>query len=398
MVRVAVRSANTRPHGLTAAVSVRPVVEPASILAMSPLTGLLFLVGLVLLVGGAEVMVRGASRLATALGISPLVVGLTVVAFGTSSPELAVGVASAVGGSADIALGNVVGSNIANILLVLGIAALVMPVTSRIRLVRREVPIMIAASFALWLMAAAGDINRLEGLLLLAAIVTYTLYLVRASRRETSAIRAEFSEEYGDGHGPRVILLNLALAVVGLAMLLVGAQWIVDGAVAFATSLGIPEVIVGLTIVAVGTSLPEVATSVLAGIRGHRDIAVGNVVGSCIFNILMVLGASALVSPEPIAVDPAMLTVDLPLMVATALACLPILYTGQLVSRREGALLVSVYGLYLAYLVLVATGSPAAGTFGQVLMLGLVPVAGVTLTVLAFRERAALRATAVDAG
>jgi len=385
------------PSSAKPAGAVRPDAGPASIASMSLLTAILFAVGLVLLVGGAEVMVRGASRLATALGISPLVVGLTVVAFGTSSPELAVGIASAVGGSADIALGNVVGSNIANILLVLGTAALVMPVTSRIRLVRREVPIMIAASLALWLMAAAGSIGRIEGLLLVAAIVTYTAYLIRASRRETSAIRAEFSEEFGDGRGPAVIVSNLALAIVGLAMLLLGAQWIVDGAVAFATSLGIPEVIVGLTIVAVGTSLPEIATSILAGLRGHRDIAVGNVVGSCIFNILMVLGTSALVASQPIAVDPAMLAVDLPLMVAAALACLPILYTGQIVSRREGALLVAVYGLYLTYLVLLASASPVAGAFGLVLIVGVVPLAGITLTVLAVRERAALRAATADA-
>ncbi len=358
---------------------------------MSLVTAVLFVAGLVLLVGGAEVMVRGASRLATTLGISPLVVGLTVVAFGTSSPELAVGVASAVGGNADIALGNVVGSNIANILLVLGLAALVMPVTTGIRIVRREVPIMIAASLALWLMAAAGSIGRLEGVLLLAAILAYTIYLVRASRQETAYIRAEFSGEYGDGHGPRVVATNLVLAIVGLAMLLLGAQWIVDGAVAFATSLGIPELIVGLTIVAIGTSLPEIATSVLAGLRGHRDIAVGNVVGSCIFNILMVLGASALVSPQPIAVSPTMLSVDLPLMVASALACLPILYTGQVVSRREGALLLGVYVLYLAYLVLVATGAPAAELFGRVLILGFVPLAGIGLVLLAIRERGSVR-------
>ena len=361
---------------------------------MDATTAILFVAGLVLLVGGAEVMVRGASRLATALGISPLIVGLTVVAFGTSAPELAVGVSSAVSGNADIALGNVVGSNIANVLLVLGVAALVMPVATGIRLVRREVPLMIAASIALWLMAFGGQVNQLEGLLLVAGIVAYTAFLVRASRREASAIRTEFSEEFGAGRGtgPLVVASNLLLAAVGLAMLLVGADWIVTGAVAFATSLGIPEIIVGLTIVAVGTSLPEVATSVLAGLRGHRDIAVGNVVGSCIFNILMVLGVVALVSPEPIAVSPALLTVDIPLMVAAAVGCLPILYTGQVVSRREGSLLLGIYVVYLAYLVLLADGAAAAAALGQVLMLVIVPIVGIVLVALALRERALLRA------
>ncbi len=365
---------------------------------MDATTGLLFVGGLVLLVGGAEVMVRGASRLASALGVSPLVVGLTVVAFGTSAPELAVSVSSAVGGSADIAVGNVVGSNIANVLLVLGLAAMVMPVAAGVQLVRREVPLMIAASIALWLMAIGGEITRLEGVLLCVGIVVYTVFLVRASRREAPAIRAEFSEEYGAGAGMgwRVVVVNLALVGIGLAMLVVGADWIVDGAVAFATSLGIPELIVGLTIVAVGTSLPEMATSVLAGIRGHRDIAVGNVVGSCIFNVLMVLGAAALVSPEPVPVSPALLTVDLPLMVAAAVGCLPILYTGQIVTRREGVLLVGVYVAYLAYLVLLAIEAPRAGLFGQVLMLAIVPLTGVALVSLSLRERSMRRTVSAD--
>ena len=366
---------------------------------MDATTAILFVAGLVLLVAGAEVMVRGASRLATALGVSPLVVGLTVVAFGTSAPELAVGISSAVGGNADIAVGNVVGSNIANVLLVLGLAALVMPVTTGIQLVRREVPLMIAASIVLWLMAIGGEINRLEGVLLLTGIFAYTAFLVRASRREAPAIRAEFSEEFGAGAatGPRVVMTNLVLVVVGLVMLVVGADWIVNGAVAFATSLGIPELIVGLTIVAVGTSLPEIATSVLAGIRGHRDIAVGNVVGSCIFNILMVLGAVAVVSQEPVVVSPALLTVDLPLMVAAAVGCLPILYTGQVVSRREGILMLGIYAAYLAYLVLLASERPSAGAFGQLLMLAVVPLAGLALFAMALRERAARRAATGEA-
>jgi cation:H+ antiporter len=365
---------------------------------MSLTTALLFIVGLALLVGGAEVMVRGASRLATALGISPLVVGLTVVAFGTSAPELAVGVSSALGGNADIALGNVVGSNIANILLVLGIAALVMPVATGIRLVRREVPLMIAASIALWLLAIGGEVTRVEGLLLVVGIVAYAALVIRASRRESPEIRAEFSGEFGAGagRGPRVLVVNGALAIVGLGMLLVGAQWIVDGAVAFATSLGVPEIIVGLTIVAVGTSLPEIATSVLAGIRGHRDIAVGNVVGSCIFNILMVLGVTAVVAPQPIAVSAELLSVDIPLMVAAALGCLPIVYTGLVVSRREGVLLLAIYAGYLAYLVLLATEAPASDAFGRILMLVVVPLAGIALVVVALRERAARRAALAD--
>ena len=365
---------------------------------MDPITLLLFVVGLAALVGGAEVLVRGASRLATSLGVSPLVVGLTVVAFGTSAPELAVGISSAVAGQADIALGNVVGSNIANVLLVLGLAALLAPVVTGMRIVRREVPLMIAASALLWLMALGRQIDRLEGILLVAGIVAYTAFLVRSSRREAAVVRAEFAAEFGvgAGRGVRAAAANLALVAVGLAMLLLGARWIVDGAVAVATTLGIPEIVVGLTIVAVGTSLPEIATSVLAGLRGHRDIAVGNVVGSCIFNILMVLGATAVVSPAPLAVSPSLLAVDLPLMVAAAVACLPILYTGARVDRREAVLLLGFYVAYLGYLVLVAMGDPAADGFGRILILGAVPAVGVVLAALAGREWIASRRAGAD--
>jgi cation:H+ antiporter len=362
------------------------------------LTAVLFVLGLVGLVGGAEILVRGASRLATELGVSPLVVGLTVVAFGTSAPELAVGISSALAGQPDIALGNVIGSNVANVLLVLGLAALLAPLVAAMRVVRREVPLMIAASVLLWLMALSGQINRLEGILLVAGIVAYTAFLVRSSRREAAAVRAEFAAEFGvgAGRGGRAVAANLGLIVVGLVLLLVGANWIVDGALA--TTLGIPEIVVGLTIVAVGTSLPEIATSVMAGLRGHRDIAVGNVVGSCIFNILMVLGATAVVAPEPLVVAPALLAVDLPLMVAAALACLPILYTGLAVDRREGALLLAFYVAYLAYLVLVALQVPAAEGFGHVLVLGAVPLTGAVLAALAIREWAASRRTRAGAG
>lgn len=355
---------------------------------MDPTTLVLFLVGLGALVGGAEALVRGASRFATTVGVSPLVVGLTVVAFGTSAPELAVGISSAFAGQPDIVLGNVVGSNIANVLLVLGLAAMVVPVVTEMRVVRAEVPLMIAASVLLWVMAPTGQIGRLEGIMLMAGILAYGAFLVRSSRREAAAVRAEFAAEIGigAGRGPRAAAANLALAAVGLAMLLVGASWIVSGAVALATTLGVPEIIVGLTVVSLGTVLPEAATSVLAGLRGHRHIAVGNVVGSCIFNILMVLGATAIVAPAPLVVSPALLAVDLPLMVAAAVACLPILYTGRLVHRLEALLLLGFYAAYLVYLGLVAVEAPDAHEYGRALILGAVPIAGLALGAHALRE------------
>ncbi|MDF2773712.1 MAG: Na+/Ca+ antiporter, CaCA family, partial [Geminicoccaceae bacterium] len=283
----------------------------------------LFVVGGVLLIGGAELLVRGASRVAIAAGISPLVVGLTVVAFGTSSPELAVTVGSAYAGQADVAVGNVVGSNIFNVLFVLGLSALVAPLVVAQRLVRLDVPIMIGASLMTVVLALDGRVGRLDGLALFAGVIAYTLFLIRQSRRETAAVREEYREAFGDGRKRASPLIDVVLILIGLALLVLGAQWLVEAAVDMATALGVSELVIGLTIVAAGTSLPEVATSVLATLRGERDIAVGNVVGSNIFNLLAVLGLGSLVAPEGVPVSPGALAFDMPVMVAVAVAALP---------------------------------------------------------------------------
>ncbi|MBA2573134.1 MAG: calcium/sodium antiporter, partial [Gemmatimonadetes bacterium] len=230
-----------------------------------PLTLFLFIVGVGLLVGGAELLVRGASRLAGSFGVSPLVVGLTVVAFGTSAPELAVSVQASFDGRSDLAFGNVVGSNIANILLILGLAAVVTPLVVSRQLVRLDVPLMIAASVLLYLMALDGSISRVEGIVLFIGVVTYTTLLIRYGRRETALARAEAGIESAPPGGPWVA--NAALVAVGLGLLVLGSWWLVNGAVAIATALGVSELIIGLTVVAVGTSMPEIATSVLASIR-----------------------------------------------------------------------------------------------------------------------------------
>jgi len=262
---------------------------------MDTLTLVLFLLGLGCLIGGAELLVRGASRLAAAAGISPLVIGLTVVAYGTSAPEMAVSVQSALAAQADIALGNVVGSNIFNVLFILGVSALIIPLTVAQQFVRKEVPIMIGASLLLWLAAADGVIARWESALLFAGIVAYTVYLVRESRRERREIQEEYAAEFGAAPAAKGggVAVNIGLVLAGLALLVLGSRWLVDGAVAIARAAGLSELVIGLTIVAAGTSLPEVATSILAAVRGERDIAVGNVVGSNIFNILAVLGIAA---------------------------------------------------------------------------------------------------------
>lgn len=346
----------------------------------------LFALGLVLLVVGAELLVRGASRIALAFGISPLVVGLTVVAFGTSSPELAVTAGSAYAGQADVAVGNVVGSNIFNVLFILGLSALIVPLVVAQQLVRLDVPLMIASSALVFLLGLDGQITRIDGLLLLAGIVAYTVFLIRQSRRESAAIREEYREAFGDnGARERSVLANVGLALAGLVGLVLGARWLVAGAVAAASSLGVSELVIGLTIVAAGTSLPEVATSVLAAVRGERDIAVGNVVGSNIFNLLAVLGAGSVIAPDGIAISRGALTFDIPVMVAVAIATLPVFFTGYTIARWEGGVFLAYYVIYTTYLVLDATEHAALPAFTAAITWFVLPLTGLTLAVVLTR-------------
>lgn len=353
---------------------------------MSPNTVLLFVAGGVLLILGAELLVRGASRLAIAAGISPLVVGLTVVAFGTSSPELAVTVGAAHAGQADLALGNVVGSNIFNVLFILGISALIAPLVVAQQLVRLDVPLMIVASVLVMVLGLDGRIGRLDGLILFAGIVAYTLFLIRQSRRESAQVKAEYDRAL-DGEKRRCSswLLNLALIGVGLALLVLGARWLVEAAVTTATTLGVSELVIGLTIVAAGTSLPEVATSVLASVRGERDIAVGNVVGSNLFNLLSVLGLGSLVAPGGLPVSPGALTFDIPVMIAVALATLPIFFTGYAIARWEAAVFLGYYVAYVVYLILDATRHDALFEFEAAMTWFVLPLTTMTLMVIAAR-------------
>jgi cation:H+ antiporter len=305
--------------------------------------------GLGLLVAGAEGLVRGASRLASAVGIPSLIIGLTVVAFGTSAPEMVVSVLSSVSGQADIAVGNVVGSNIFNVLFILGVSALVAPLVVSSQLVKLDVPLMIVLSVAAILVAWDGTINRFEGAFFVLALVIYTVFLVRKGRTDHAATAAETDLPTGGSSRP---VVNVLYVIAGLGLLVVGARLFVTGAVTIAQWMGVDEFIIGLTIVAAGTSLPEVATSIVATVRGERDIAVGNVVGSNIFNILAVLGVSSLVAPEGLGVSAAALRVDLPVMLVTALACLPIFFSGYVISRREGFLFLAAYVAYLLYYIL----------------------------------------------
>jgi cation:H+ antiporter len=357
------------------------------------MTAVYFIAGLVLLVLGAESLVRGASKLASSLGVPPLIVGLTVVAYGTSTPEVAVSLQAALAGQADIALGNVVGSNIFNVLFILGLSAVIAPLIVSRQLVWMDVPIMIGVSVLLLLMALDGRVSRLEGGVLVLGIVGYTVFLIRQARQERNAAREAADGAGGEGPRPapasmvRTWVVNLACIAAGLGLLVLGARWFVESSIAIARLMGVSELVIALTIVAAGTSMPEVATSIIASIRGERDIAVGNVVGSSIYNLLAVLGLAALIAPGGVAVAPAALDFDIPVMVAVAVACLPIFVTGHLIARWEGWLFFGYYVAYTAYLILASQQHDTLPAFSLVMGAFVVPLTGVTLLVLAARAR-----------
>jgi cation:H+ antiporter len=356
------------------------------------MTALMLIAGLALLLVGAEVLIRGASRLALATGLSPLVVGLTVVAFGTSTPELAISVDAALRGAPDIAVGNVVGSNIANVLLILGLSALIAPLVVARQLIRLDVPVMVIISGLVFFLAMDGRVARWEGLLLVGLGVLYTVALVRIGRRDGA-------DPGADAGPPGAWWINALLILVGLALLILGARWLVEAAVTIATALGVSELVIGLTVVAVGTSMPEIATSILATLRGQREIAVGNVIGSNIFNLLVVLGATAALAPAGVGVSDAAIRFDLPVMTAVAIACLPIFFTGHCIKRWEGALFLGYYVAYTAYLLLAAADHDALPAFSRMMMGFVLPLTAITLAVVTLRalhERARRRRAAGD--
>ena len=353
---------------------------------------LLFLAGLGLLVIGANTLVRGASKLALSFGISPLVVGLTIVAFGTSAPEMAVSVGAVLDGKTDIAIGNVVGSNIFNVLFILGISALIAPLVVNIQLIRQEVPIMLGASLLLLAFAFDGTLSMFDGGVLFALLVAYTAFLVVQSRRESQAAKDEFAAEVKpaepgawDSHWAA----QVGLIAVGLVALVLGSDYLVQASVSFAKAMGVSDLVIGLTIVAAGTSMPEVATSITAAIKGERDIAVGNVVGSNTFNILGCLGLSGLVSGDlGLAVASSVLAFDIWVMLAVALACLPVFMTGREIARWEGGIFLGYYAAYVAYLILAAQQHDALQAYSGVMMGFVIPLTVVTLVVVMIRRPA----------
>lgn len=359
---------------------------------MTLITFLTLVGGLILLVVGAEFLVKGASSVAAILQVPPLIIGLTIVAYGTSAPEMSVSILSSLAGQGDIAVGNAVGSNICNILLVLGLSAVVTPLAVTRQVIRSDVPIMIGVSVLLFMFGLDGKLSRVDGSILFLGGIVYTLSLIYQSRRHpNNTVEDEFADEYSfSGTSSTVLWLkNIVFIFGGLGLLVLGSRWLVDSSVAIARALGVSELLIGLTIIALGTSLPELATSIVASIRGERDIAVGNVLGSNIFNILAVLGIAGIVSPQGVNVSETVIQVDAPVAIAVAFACLPIFYSGKRIDRWEGLLFVFYYVAYIGYLVLDAVNHDSLPIYSTIMLVFVIPLTVITLATIVIQKKRA---------
>ena len=347
----------------------------------------MLVLGLIVLTIGAELLVRSASRLAISFGISPLIVGLTVVAFGTSAPELVVSIQSSLQGQSDVALGNVVGSNILNVLLILGLSALIIPLRVSQQLIRFDVPVMIAVSLLVFAISVDGKLGKIDGCVLVLILLGHTVWTIRRSRKESAeaALHNAATDETSTVQTQSNVSLQVLQLVIGLALLVLGARWFVDSAVTLARQFGVSELVIGLTIVALGTSLPEVATSIMAAIKGERDIAVGNVVGSNLFNLMAVLGISGLLSPDGVTVSERALWLDIPVMVAAAIACMPILFSGHVISRSEGGIFLACYLGYTTYLIVAATNAGIERSITWTILGIAIPLTAITIGIGVYR-------------
>ena len=355
------------PHGFAC----RPWTDGAPTifgLADLPLINVIELLsGLVLLLIGAELMVRAAVRLAERLHVRPLIIGLTIVALGSSAPQMTVSLQAALTDNPDIAVGSVVGSGIFNILVTLGLSALIIPLRVSRQLVRLDIPLMIGASLLVFILAWNKDLGRFDGVVLLCALALYLGLLLRQSRHSTRPHTERPTETQQSW------LISVLMILAGLAMLVFAGRLLLGAAVVVATDLGLSERVIGLTVVAVGTSLPELATSLIAALRGQRDIAVGNVIGANLFNLLGVLGLTALLAPTPLSVSPNALDFDLPVMLGVAALCLPVFYSGYRVTRAEGLLLLGLYLVYGLHVVSFTTGMPLAGKLERLMLFYVLP-------------------------
>tara|TARA_B100000029_G_scaffold1020_1_gene1191 strand:- start:338 stop:1444 length:1107 start_codon:yes stop_codon:yes gene_type:complete len=338
------------------------------------------LVGIGLLFLGGEFFVKGSVALSLKLGIPQLVIGLTVVSLGTSAPELFVSISSLLQGSDVLAVSNVVGSNIFNVLVVLGGSALVLPLKVESRLVRRDVPLLIAVSTAVWGMASAGKVTWQAGVALLIALAINTIWEIRTVREEPE--ETENAEPEINVNSTKFgWFYSLGLLVIGISLLTFGANLLVNGASAVASLLGVSEAVIGLTIVSAGTSMPELMTSLVAALKGRTDLAIGNVVGSSLLNQLLVLGGTAVVAGKGgLLVERVLINKDIPIMVLTTLACMPIFWTNGRISRQEGGILVALYIFYLIDQVLPKTIPGFQNEFRLVIISIILPILLVLIT------------------
>ena len=321
---------------------------------------LIFAGGLVIILLGAELVLRGASRIAAMLGIPPMIIGVTVVSVGTSMPELAVGVTAVTDGMGSLAVGNIAGTNILNILFIMGLSAAIRPLKLHLASIRLDLPVMIASAIILFIMAVDGVLTRMEGIVLVLASILYAIALVLHSKKESVEIKKEYEEEFGlnsllKNRSKLTMTINAAILLIGIALSVLGANLLVEGAVSIALGLGVSEAVIGLTIVAIGTSAPELATTMVATYKDERDVAVGNLIGSSISNILVILGLTCIVAPDGIDIGRDVLWIDLPLAAAVAIVCYPVFRSGQMVTRKEGIAFVSAYLIYMLILIFFRT-------------------------------------------
>lgn len=342
---------------------------------------ILFTIGLIILLAGAEFLVSSSSKVALRFGLSPVLIGITIVAFATSAPEIAVSVDAALAGESTMAIGNVLGSNVANILLILGLSALLSPVLISKRIIRLDIPIMIGITLLVYVLSLDQLISTLDGIILLIVFTAFMIFQIKQAKKEKLLEKNKPDNEIIH----KSLWVQIIWFLLGLALLVGGANLLVDNGVIIARTWGLSELVIGLTIIAIGTSLPEVATSVLAAYRGEQDLSVGNVIGSNIFNLLLVLGLSSIISSTGIEVPRSSLVFDFPFLIAVSIACIPIFFTGFEIARWEGGVFIGYYIAYLSYLILESTQHDLLNEFSIVMGVFVIPITILTLIILVYR-------------
>ncbi len=345
----------------------------------------LFILGLALLLGGAELFVMSALGLAKLTGGSRLLIGMTIVAFGTSAPELAIGVIGVLEQHADIGLGNIIGSNIFNILFVLGLASLISPLYVDLRVILRDIPILFGISVTFFLMTLDHAIHNYEAIILFAILAGYFVYLFRYSSERSNVIAPELKEPEAEPFTAMMLAKKSVFILIAIAMLTIGSHWLVSGTARIAANFGISELVISLTLVALGTSLPEIATSVVAVRKKEYEMLFGNIIGSCIFNIIAVPVAMALLYSEPLSIDSEIINLDLPVMMVSVIACLPIFISDRRMSRFEGILFLVYYFAYIFVLYLKEFSGSILTEYKTIILTLIVPMTAITLVVVTYR-------------